>query len=79
MKIGFIGCGNMASAMIGGIINKGLYKAEEIIVSDALEESLTRAKENLGVMTTSDNKEVVEKAEIIVLSVKPQFYEVVID
>lgn len=79
MKIGFIGCGNMASAMIGGIINKGLYKAEEIIVSDALEESLVRAKENLGVVTTLDNKEVVEKAEIIVLSVKPQFYEIVID
>ena len=49
MKIGFIGCGNMASAMIGGIIAKGLYKAEEIIVSDAMDESLAKAKANLKV------------------------------
>lgn len=78
MKLGFIGCGNMASAMIGGIIAKGLYQAEDIIVSDALEASLERAKANLKVCTAGDNKEVVEKADIIVLSVKPQFYEEVI-
>ena len=34
MKIGFIGCGNMASAMIGGILKKGIVKKEEIIVSN---------------------------------------------
>ena len=79
MKIGFIGCGNMASAMIGGIIAKGLYKAEEIIVSDAMDSSLERAKETLKVNTVKDNKEVVKQAEIIVLSVKPQFYEDVIE
>lgn len=79
MKLGFIGCGNMASAMIGGIIAKGLYKAEDIIVSDALEASLEKAKTELKVNTTNDNKEVVSKAEIIVLSVKPQFYQDVIE
>lgn len=79
MKLGFIGCGNMASAMIGGIIAKGLYQSEDIIVSDALESSLEKAKKQLRVNTTSDNKEVVAKAEIIVLSVKPQFYEEVIE
>ena len=31
MKIGFIGCGNMASAMISGMLKKGLYKKDEII------------------------------------------------
>lgn len=79
MKLGFIGCGNMASAMIGGIIAKGLYQPEEIIVSDALESSLEKAKANLKVNVTGNNKEVVEQAEIIVLSVKPQFYETVIE
>lgn len=79
MKLGFIGCGNMASAMIGGIIAKGLYQPEEIIVSDALESSLEKAKGNLKVNTTGNNKDVVEQAEIIVLSVKPQFYETVIE
>lgn len=79
MKLGFIGCGNMASAMIGGIIAKGLYKAEDIIVSDVSEASLKTAKENLKVNVTLDNKEVVAKAEVIILSVKPQFYEEVIE
>ena len=37
MKIGFIGCGNMASAMIGGILKKGIVKKEEIIVSNLTE------------------------------------------
>lgn len=78
MKLGFIGCGNMANAMIGGIIKNGLYKPEEIIVSDAVEASLIKAAQDLKVNTTGDNKEVVEKADIVVLSVKPQFYETVI-
>ena len=38
MKIGFIGCGNMASAMISGMLKKGLYKKDEIIVSNLTEE-----------------------------------------
>lgn len=79
MKLGFIGCGNMASAMIGGIIAKGLYKAEDIIVSDVSEAGLQKAKDNLKVNVTLDNKEVVAKAEVIILSVKPQFYEEVIE
>ena len=33
MKLGFIGCGNMASAIIGGILNKGLAKPEDILAS----------------------------------------------
>ena len=34
MKLGFIGTGNMASAIMGGVINKGLFKADEIIGAD---------------------------------------------
>lgn len=78
MKIGFVGCGNMASAMIGGILKKGIFAKEEIIVSNLTEEGSKRSREKLGVVTTLDNKEVVKKAEIVVLAVKPQFYEQVI-
>ena len=35
MKIGFIGCGNMAKAMIGGVIRSGVCQKEEILASDA--------------------------------------------
>ena len=34
MKIGFIGCGNMGSAMIGGILKNGVFEKNEIIVSN---------------------------------------------
>lgn len=78
MKLGFIGCGNMAFAMINGILKDGLYKKDEIIVSNLTEEGSRRSKEKLGVETTLDNRKVAECAEIIVLAVKPQFYETVI-
>lgn len=78
MKVGFIGCGNMASAMIGGILKKGLYEKEEIIVSNLTEAGSKRSQEKLGVVTTRSNREVVEKARVVFLSVKPQFYEEVL-
>ena len=74
MKLGFIGTGNMAGAIMGGIIAKGIIKPEEIIGSDILEASRERVKNEYGINVTADNKEVAEKAEVLVLSVKPQFY-----
>lgn len=79
MKIGFIGCGNMASAMIGGILKKGIFTKEEIIVSNLTEEGSSRSREKLGVVTTMDNRQVAERAKIVVLAVKPQFYEEVLN
>lgn len=79
MKIGFIGCGNMGSAMIGGILKKGIFQKEEIIVSNLTEEGSRRSREKLGVVTTLNNCEVVRNAKIVVLAVKPQFYEEVLE
>ena len=67
MKIGFIGCGNMASAMIGGILKKGIVKKEEIIVSNLTEAGSRRSREKLGVETTMDNRQVVTQAEMYFL------------
>lgn len=79
MKLGFIGAGNMAKAMIGGILKNGIFKPEEVIASDMYVPGLEQAKESLGINVTTDNKEVAKNAEVIVLSVKPQFYATVID
>lgn len=79
MKIGFIGCGNMASAMIGGILKKGICEKEEIIVSNLTEAGMIRSRERLGVNATRSNREVAEKAKMIVLAVKPQFYEEILE
>ena len=78
MKIGFIGCGNMGSAMIGGILRQGIFSKEEIIVSNLTPEGKARSEKNLGVVTTLDNNEVVRSAKTVVLAVKPQFYEEVL-
>lgn len=78
MKIGFIGTGNMASAIMGGIIRKQIIDAKEIIGADLSAAGREKAKSQFGIHVTDSNKEVVEKAEVIVLSVKPQFYAEVI-
>ncbi len=78
MKLGFIGTGNMASAIMGGVINKGLFKPEEIIGADLFAPGRERVKEQFGIQVTADNAEVVRNAEVIILSVKPQFYTDVI-
>ena len=78
MKLGFIGCGNMAKAMIGGIINSGACPREDIIASDAFAPARSAAAETLGIVVTEDNCEVAAQADVLVLAVKPQFYEEVI-
>ena len=78
MKIGFIGCGNMAKAMIGGIIKSNLAKPEEIYGSNRKIEDRDRVREEYGIHVTSDNTEVADNTDILVLSVKPQYYEEVI-
>lgn len=78
MKLGFIGTGNMASAIMGGVISNNIFKAEEIIGADLFAPGRERVKEQFGIHVTASNQEVVEKAEVIILSVKPQFYADVI-
>ena len=78
MKIGFIGTGNMASAMIGGIIRKGIVSKEDILAADNSEAARSTAESKLGIRTTPDNEEVVKESDVVFLSVKPQYYENVI-
>lgn len=78
MKLGFIGTGNMATAMMGGIIENHIASPEEIIGSDLSAAGRERVKEKYGIRVTDDNNEAVKNAEVIVLSVKPQFYADVI-
>ncbi|MDD5935261.1 MAG: pyrroline-5-carboxylate reductase [Clostridiales bacterium] len=78
MKLGFIGCGNMATAMISGMIQNKIVSPEDILASDASEKALETASSKLGIKTTSNNVEVASSVDVLVLSVKPQFYETVI-
>lgn len=79
MKLGFIGCGNMAGAMMGGIIKNNIFKPEEIIGADLFAPGRERTQQTYGINVTESNKEVVENTEVFVLAVKPQYYEFVIE
>ena len=77
MKIGFIGCGNMGSAMIRGILSSGLAAREDISAAARTQESQNRIREELGIGCAS-NEEVAASSDLLVLAVKPQVYENVI-
>ncbi len=76
--LGFIGCGNMAQAMLKGILLKGIYKKDEIIVSRRNAGELKKIQDELGIQVTVDNREVAKKADVLVLAVKPYQFEKVI-
>ena len=76
--LGFIGCGNMAQAMLKGILGKKLYDAEDVIVSRRNEMVLNQLKEQFKVQVSTDNRQVAKSADVLVLAVKPFQFETVI-
>jgi pyrroline-5-carboxylate reductase len=71
--IGFIGAGNMGSAMMKGLINKGIIKAAKINAFDTSKAALDAIKADTGVNTAfASNKELVKASDIIIMAVKPQ-------
>lgn len=79
MKIGFIGLGNMATAMIGGILKKGILGSEDIIGADVFKSAVDKAEESFHINIAQNNISVVKESQVIILSVKPQLYETVIN
>lgn len=78
MKIGFIGLGNMATAIIGGMLQKKVATADEIVGHDKMEVAETTIKSKFGVSIADSNVSVVSGADIVFLAVKPLYMEEVI-
>ena len=85
MKIGFIGLGNMATAIIGGLLREGTVLADGTavtaadLIGSAKTEATRQAKATqFGIAVTADNREVAAAADVLVLAVKPQFFPEVI-
>ncbi len=70
-KVVFVGAGNMAEAIVSGMIAANFCEAEKIVMMDVRPERLADLETELGVSTSTDNR-VVRNAEIVVLAVKPQ-------
>ncbi|MGN8913946.1 pyrroline-5-carboxylate reductase [Anaerofustis butyriciformans] len=78
LKIGFIGSGNMAQAIIGGMIDSNLVSKDNIYATAVSDKTINLVKEKYGVNTSKDNKDVANKTDIIFLAVKPNVYKTVI-
>ena len=77
-KLGIIGAGNMASAIVGGILNNEILDANSIIISDLDDEKL-KLFALKGVNTTKDNIELVKNCEYLLFAIKPQVALNIID
>lgn len=78
-KIGFIGCGNMAKAIIGGMIKSKLVSSNNIIASALSDNTLQNVKNEFNINTTKDSREVIQKSDIIIVAVKPNIYDSVLN
>lgn len=74
--VGFIGAGNMARSLAGGLIANG-WPASRIIMSDPEPSQRKSVEERLKIKTYADNLEVASRAHILVLAVKPQAMQAV--
>jgi pyrroline-5-carboxylate reductase len=72
--IAFIGGGNMAGSLIGGLVADG-YNATKIFASDTDGEKLAALSARFGIRSASDNLDAVKRSDIVVLAVKPQAME----
>lgn len=71
LTIGFIGAGNMASALIGGMINRG-REAARIMVFDPDDSKTNALSERFSISVAADNAQVLRDCDVVVLAVKPQ-------
>jgi pyrroline-5-carboxylate reductase len=76
--LGFIGGGNMAAALVKGLLHSKVVPPEGIIVSDVKEDRLQMLRDKHGIRTTTDNHELVRDADVVVLAVKPQVIDKVL-
>lgn len=70
-KIGFIGAGNMAEALIKGVVKKGIIDPKNIMASDVVTQRLDYMRETYGIRAMKDNIKLVSESDMVVLAVKP--------
>lgn len=76
-SIGFIGAGNMAASLIGGLIAKG-FDPKRLLASDPNQDALQTLAQRSGITACADNHAVVQNADVLVLAVKPQVMHAVL-
>lgn len=78
-QIGFIGCGKMASAIIGGVLASNYLSKESILAAEISEEKAQEKSKELGIRVIIDNNELVDSSDIIFVATTPNFVEGVLE
>ena len=78
MKLGFIGAGNMGSAILNGILKEGFLAADQIAITDKVSANCAKFAAQ-GVCVMPDNKSLVENCECVLLAIKPVYTAQVIE
>jgi len=71
-KIGFLGAGNMAQAIIRGLLDTDFIQAKNLWASNRTTGKLQKLQSEYGINTTENNEELIDKSDIVILAVKPQ-------
>src|SRR5688500_2967321 len=79
LRIGFLGAGKMATALAKGWLSAGLVEAENVLASDPLPQARQAFTDKTSLRTTSQNAEVVQSSDVVVLAVKPQSMSALLD
>ena len=80
MKLSVIGCGNMATAIVGGLIANHIFKPEDITASDKSPQAREKMTKNYGIKTLEDNAACVDTAgqgDLVLLAVKPNIFPII--
>lgn len=78
-KIGFIGCGKMASAIIGGVISSKFLGANDIQASETSEDKAKQKSQELGINIITDNNTLVKTSDIVFIATTPNYAEGVLN
>lgn len=77
--LGFIGAGNMAGAIIGGILKKGLYAPADILIYDILKDRSVELSKTFGVKTVPSAEQLLSEVSTVVLAIKPAIISPVVN
>jgi pyrroline-5-carboxylate reductase len=78
-RIGMLGAGNMAGALIRGLLASKSVTASQIVASDVRADHLKELEASYGIQTTGDNRKLAAMSDLVVLAVKPQVVDRVLD
>jgi pyrroline-5-carboxylate reductase len=71
-RLGFIGGGKLAGSVMRGLVRAKFCAPTEIFLSEPHEVARTALREELGIFVTAENAEVAERAEVVLIGVKPR-------